>query len=395
MLKDKNILLGVTGSIASYKALLLLRQLKANGANVRVVMTKAAQKFVTPLSFQVLSGQNVYTDLFMPTHEMAHITLAEWADLIVIAPATANCIAKIANGLADDLLSSLVLASSAKILMAPAMDGEMWTKPATEKNVEVLVKEGVRFAWPEKGLLASGKTGEGRLAPESVILNEMERFFKKKEDLVSKKVCVTAGPTLEPIDPVRFISNRSSGKMGYALAKEASERGARVTLISGPTSLKPPPGVDTIYVETGEEMAAAVFKVFETTDILIMAAAVADYKARRPSSDKIKKDGNEFTLELVKTTDILKELGKLKRDQVLVGFAAETDPSDASPLKKLKEKSLDLVVANNITLKGAEFGSDTNIVVFFDRKGKKEVFPLLSKEKVAENIFDKIHEFIH
>ncbi|MBI1822058.1 MAG: bifunctional phosphopantothenoylcysteine decarboxylase/phosphopantothenate--cysteine ligase CoaBC [Nitrospirae bacterium] len=390
MLKNKHIILGVTGSIAAYKALSLLRQLKSTGASVTVVMTESAQKFVTPLSFQILSGQKVHTDIFPPSFEMSHITLADQVDLIVVAPATANCLAKMASGLADDLLSALILASSAPVILVPAMDGEMWTKPVTRDNVTSLLKQGFQFIWPEKGLLASGKFGEGRFASEAVILNEIELFFNKKSDLASKKVCITSGPTLEPIDPVRFISNRSSGKMGFALAQEALNRGARVTLISGPTALETPTGIEAIFVETGEQMAEAVSKVFPTADIVIMAAAVADFKVDHPSTVKIKKSQEKMALKLVKTRDILAELGKSKAKQILVGFAAETESFDEAPLKKLKEKNLDLIVANNVTLKGAEFGSDTNIVVFFDREGKKDQFPLLSKKKVAENIFDKI-----
>ena len=390
MLENKHIILGVTGSIAAYKSLSLLRQLKSRGSQVTVVMTASAQKFVTPLTFQVFSGQRVFTDTFSPSFEMAHITLAETADLIVVAPATANFLAMMAAGLADDLLTALVLAASAPIILAPAMDGEMWSKPVTQAHVTSLSKEGVRFVWPEKGPLASGKTGEGRLAPEANILNEIEGCFNKERGLISKKVCVTAGPTLEAIDPVRFISNRSSGKMGYALAKEAVNRGAEVTLISGPTALEIPFGVEAIFVETGEEMANTVSQVFPTTDIMVMAAAVSDYRVNHPAPKKIKKGDVELSLKLIKSRDILAELGKLKTKQILVGFAAETESSDDFPLKKLKEKNLDLVVANNITLKGAGFGSDTNIVVFYDREGNKEEFPLLPKSRVAENIFNKI-----
>lgn len=393
-MRNKKIVLGVTGSIAAYKAISLLRQMKAREAHVTVVMTRAAQRFISPLTFEVLSQEKVYTGLFMPSHEMAHISLAESSDLILIAPATANFIAKVSAGFSDDLLSALVLASHARMMMAPAMDGEMWHKATTRRNVEFLTGEGVHFIWPEKGLLASGKTGEGRLADEEVILNEISLFFEEKRDLFGKRVCVTAGPTVEPIDPVRFISNRSSGKMGFALAKEALKRGAHVTLISGPTSLPPLAGIETIFVETGDEMAESVFKKFPENDILIMAAAVSDYKVSRPAQQKIKKGEGELVLQLTPARDILAELGKLKKSQILVGFAAETESAERYPVKKLKEKNLDLIVANNISLKGAEFGSDTNIVTIFDRHGNREEFPLLSKEKVAENIFDKIISFM-
>lgn len=394
MMRNKTIVLGVTGSIAAYKAISLLRQLKAREAHVTVVMTRAARKFVSPLAFQVLSSGTVYTDLFMPSHEMAHISLAETADLILIAPATANFIAKVANGFSDDLLSALILATRAQVLMAPAMDGEMWSKSTTQRNVEILKKAGIRFINPEKGVLASGKTGEGRLANEEIILHEVSHFFDEKRDLAGKRVCVTAGPTVESIDPVRFISNRSSGKMGYAVAQEAFRRGAIVTLISGPTALPPPVGVDTRFVETGEEMAEKVIKIFSGIDILVMAAAVSDYKAREPAQQKIKKGKGDLVLHLTPAKDILAELGQLKTRQILVGFSAETETKDQYPLKKLREKNLDLIIANNISLKGAEFGSDTNIVTFFDRQGKKEDFPVLPKEKVAEKIVNKILEIM-
>jgi phosphopantothenoylcysteine decarboxylase/phosphopantothenate--cysteine ligase len=389
-MRNKKIILGVTGSIAAYKAVSLLRQMKAREAHVTVVMTRTAQKFISPLTFEVLSQEKVYTDLFLPSHEMAHISLAESADLILIAPATANFIAKVSAGFSDDLLSALVLASHAHIMMAPAMDGEMWQKTTTRRNVKFLTGEGVRFIWPEKGLLASGKSGKGRLAGEGAIINEISLLFEEKRDLSGKRICITAGPTVEPIDPVRFISNRSSGKMGYALARSAYKRGALVTLISGPTALPPPAGIETIFVQTGDEMAESVFKKFPESDILIMAAAVADYKVSRPAQTKIKKGDGELVLQLTPAIDILAELGKLRKNQILVGFAAETENSERYPVKKLKEKNLDLIVANNISLKGAEFGSNTNIVTVFDRHGNKEEFPVLPKEKVAENILDKI-----
>lgn len=389
-MRNKNIILGITGSIAAYKAVSLLRQLKARKALVKVVMTRAAQKFISPLTFEVLSQERVYTDLFMPSHEMAHISLAESADLILIAPATANFIAKVSAGFSDDILSALVLASQARLMMAPAMDGEMWQKTTTRRNVQFLMGEGVQFIWPEKGLLASGKNGEGRLAGEEAILNEVSLIFEEKRELIGKRVCITAGPTVEPIDPVRFISNRSSGKMGFALANAALKRGARVTLISGPTALPPPAGVEMIFVQTGDEMSESVFKKFPESDIMIMAAAVADYKISHPAQRKIKKGDGELVLQLTPSIDILAELGKLRKNQILVGFAAETESAERYPLKKMKEKNLDLIVANNISLKGAEFGSDTNIVTVYDRHGNREAFPILPKGKVAEHILDKI-----
>lgn len=389
-MRNRKIVLGVTGSIAAYKAVSLLRQLTSREAQVTVVMTRSALKFISPLTFEVLSNRKVLTDIFMPSHEMAHISLAESADLILIVPATANFIAKVSAGLADDLLSALVLATRAQVIMAPAMDGEMWNKTTTRRNVEFLKKEGIRFIPPEKGRLASGKTGEGRLAEEESILREISNYFDKKRDLDGKKVTISAGPTLEPIDPVRFISNRSSGKMGYALAHEGLYRGAEVTLISGPTALAPPAGARFIPVQTGEEMAREALHLFPKSDIFIMAAAVSDYQVIHPAEKKIKKHKSPLHLQLNPSKDILAEMGKLKSNQILVGFAAETESADRYPVRKLKDKNLDLIVANNISLKGAGFGSENNIVTFYDRAGHKETFSLLPKRKVAENIFDKI-----
>lgn len=389
MLTGKKILLGITGSIAAYKSVALLRSLRAEGAEVTVVMTPSAQKFVAPLTFQALSGRTVYTGLFVPGEEMAHITLGEGADLILVAPSTAHFLAKLSSGLADDLLSALILASSSPVLIVPAMDGQMWTKPVTQRNVRALLEGGFRFVWPEKGLLASGKTGEGRMAPEETIRSEVEALFRKK-DLIGKRVCITAGPTLEPIDPVRFVSNRSTGKMGYALAEEAESRGALVTLISGPVALPSPPRVKMVRIETAEEMDKEVSRIFPETDVLIMSAAVADYTFKFPSPVKIKKREKSLDLSLVRTKDILLELGREKKKQILVGFAAETDSADVEPLLKLKRKNLDLLVANNVTLEGAGFGSDTNIATLYRGHGEKISLPKMSKRALAEKIFDSI-----
>ena len=389
MIQGKRIVLGVTGSIAAFKAVQLVRELKNLGAEVTVVMTRSARKFVTPLTFEVLSGKFVHTDLFSPSREMAHVTVGEQADLVLVAPATADFMARVASGFASDLLTAIVLTTKAPLIFAPAMDGEMWHKSVTRKNAAFLQEEGVLFIGPDAGMLASGRSGVGRLAETGAIVRAVEDHFQTEAELRGKRVCVTAGPTREPIDPVRVLSNRSSGKMGYALAEEAIRRGAGVELITGPVDLVPPAGVVTTRVETGREMMREVKSRFDSCDILIMAAAVSDYRLD-PFPGKIKKEGKDLILKLVPADDILAEMGKRKKNQFLVGFAAETDPDDRYPLEKLKNKNLDLVVANNIMLPGSGFGSDTNRVILFDRDGTREPLPLLPKKVVARRIFDKI-----
>lgn len=391
MLEKKEIVLGVTGSIATYKAVELLRELVKRGAGVTVVMTEGAQRFVTPLTFATLSQRPVLTDLFSLDYEskIAHISTAGGADLLLVAPATARIISKFANGLADDLLTNLYLASSVPVLLAPAMDANMWTHRAVQENVERLRERGVRFVGPEAGELASGLLGPGRLAEIGSIVGSVEAILCPVKDLSGQVVLVTAGPTQEPLDPVRFISNRSSGKMGYALAQAARERGARVILISGPTSLSPPGDVEVIRVQTAEEMREAVLKHLPEATIVVKAAAVADFRPASPRLSKIKK-GRAFALELIPTSDILEEVGRRKEGRILVGFAAETEDLLEHAREKLVEKNLDLIVANNVTEEGAGFNSETNRVKILDREGGVEESPLLPKKDVAHRVLDRV-----
>ena len=391
-LRGKRILLGVTGSIAAYKSVLILRRLVQAGAQVTVVMTSSAQQFITPLTFQVLSRRPVYTSLFDSSEEIRHLTLAEQVDMILIAPATANIIGKIANGIADDLLTTLVTASPAPMVMAPAMDGEMWNHPVLQRNLSILDGLGVQIIPPEEGPLASGKEATGRLASEEKILAVVFDRLGRKADLKGETVLVTAGPTQEPIDPVRYLTNRSSGKMGYALARAARWRGARVILVSGPTHLPCPAGVERILVRTAEEMRDAVLGHWTEATLLIMAAAVADYRPRHPAGRKIKKDGSDFFLELEPTPDILAELRAQRGRRILVGFAAETEDLDRQARTKLERKGLDMIVANDVTQEGAGFDLDTNIVTLIDAHGETVALPRLSKAETAERILDRIIE---
>jgi phosphopantothenoylcysteine decarboxylase/phosphopantothenate--cysteine ligase len=391
-LQGKHILLGVTGSIAAYKSVLVLRQLVQAGAQVTVVTTSSAQQFITPLTFQVLSRRPVYTSLFDPSEEIRHLTLAERVDLILIAPATANVIGKLANGIADDLLTTLAVASSSPMVIAPAMDGDMWTHPVLQRNLSVLEGIGVHVVSPEEGPLASGKEGMGRLASESRIMEAVFSRLRKREDLKGETVLVTAGPTREPIDPVRYITNRSSGKMGYALARAAQGRGARVILISGPTHLPAPAKVERIPVQSAAEMREAVLRCFPDATVLIMAAAVSDYRPRQRSDQKLKKDRETLFLELEPTEDILAEVRSRRAHQILIGFAAETENVLNRARSKLVQKGLDLIVANDVTQEGAGFDLDTNVVTFIDSNGDATALPKLSKAEVAERILDRIKE---
>lgn len=391
MIKDKNIILGVTGGIAAYKAAELTRLLIKGGANVHVIMTKGATEFVTPLTFQTLSRNPVHTDIFSLTQEadVGHISLADRADLSVITPATANIIGKIANGIADDLLSTTIMATKAPVLLAPAMNCNMYDNPIVQGNMERLKGYGYHFIDSETGELACGYEGKGRMAEPSDILEEIEAILSPK-DLKGERILVTAGPTYEAIDPVRFIGNRSSGKMGYALASMALRRGADVTLVSGPSSLRPPKGVGFISVESAEEMGKAVMANLKDATAVIMAAAVADYTPKKAVSEKIKKGKGPLSLELEKTLDILSEIGKKKGKRLLIGFAAETENLVANAKKKLKEKNLDLIVANNVKEPGAGFVVDTNIVTIIDKKGNIEELPKMSKEDVAWMVLDRV-----
>lgn len=390
-IKDKIIILGITGGIAAYKAAELTRLLIKAGAKVHVIMTRGAAEFVTPLTFQTLSKNPVHTDIFSLTQEadVGHISLADRADLFVIAPATANIIGKIANGIADDLLTTSVMATKAPVLLAPAMNCNMYDNPIVQGNMEKLKKYGYHFIDSETGELACGYEGKGRMAEPSDILEEIETILSPK-DLKGERILVTAGPTHEAIDPVRFIGNRSSGKMGYALAKMALRRGAEVTLISGPSSLKPPRGARFIMVESAAEMRKAVMANLKDATAVVMTAAVADYKPVTAASEKMKKGKASLSIDLEKTEDILSDIGKKKGKKLLIGFAAETENLVANAKKKLKEKNLDLIVANNVKEPGAGFGVDTNIVTIMDKNGAVEELPKMSKEDVAWRVLDRV-----
>jgi phosphopantothenoylcysteine decarboxylase/phosphopantothenate--cysteine ligase len=387
VLKNKSVLLGVTGGVAAYKSVDLVRRLKDEGASVSVIMTGAAQRFVTPLSLEIASQNTVYTDLY--THPMSHITLPAGADIMLIAPATANLIGKCAHGIADDLLSTSLLSFRGTMLIAPSMNWRMYENPVVRENLKSLLSRGVFQVGPEEGKLACGEEGPGRMSEVPDIIEAVKHALSKK-DFANERIIVTAGPTREYLDPIRFIANRSSGKMGYALAKEALRRGAGVTLISGSTSLHRPKGVNFIPAETTEDMLRAVSGEIPSATVLIMAAAVADFKPADISSEKIKKT-DSLTVKLLKTSDILLEISKKKRRPFIVGFAAETGRKTANAKKKLKEKKLDLIVFNDVTEPGAGFDADTNRVVLIDTKEEREI-PLLSKDAVAEIIFDRIRE---
>jgi phosphopantothenoylcysteine decarboxylase/phosphopantothenate--cysteine ligase len=383
------IILGVTGSIAAYKAVGLLRVLMHEGATVQVVMTHAATKFIAPLTFEVLSGRAVSIDLFEAHHEMKHLSMPEQADLILVAPATANFLAKAASGLADDLLSTMLLTAHCPLLVAPAMDGGMWSHSAVAQNVQTLRTRGVIVLDPDEGPLASGRFGQGRLADESRIVESIETALFPQRDWQGHRILVSAGPTQEPIDPVRFISNRSSGKMGYALAEAARARGAEVTLISGPTALPVPAGVEIVEVKTAEEMTKAMCSRLSWSTVVVMAAAVADYRPAETSVHKLKKQGRgEQALRLEPTVDILATLSAQRTNQLLIGFAAETQDLIAHATRKLSAKGLDLIVANDVTREGAGFGSDQNAATVIDRQGRTTEFPLMTKRRLADHILN-------
>ncbi len=384
------IVLGVTGSIAAYKAVSLLRTLLREGATVQVVMTHSATKFVTPLTFEVFSGHPVSTDVFEAHQEMKHLSLPEQADAIVIAPATANCLAKSALGLGDDLLSTLLLTAQCPVIIAPAMDGGMWTHQAVTEHVRTLRARGTIVVDPEEGPLASGKVGQGRLAEEHKILEALQSALAPQRDWQGHRVLISAGPTQEPIDPVRFISTRSSGKMGYALAEAARARGAQVVLVTGPTALPAPRGIEIVPIETADDMTKALSARLAWSTVVIMAAAVADFRPLHPAAQKIKKQGQaDQTLALERTTDILAALSAQRTTQLLVGFAAETHDLIAHAKDKLAAKGLDLIVANDITRAGAGFGSDQNAATLIDRQGTLLEFPLMPKRAMADAILNK------
>ena len=394
MIKEHNILLCVTGGIAVYKAAALTSKLVQAGANVKVILSDSASKFVTPLTFQALSRNHVFTDTFDEKNPqvIAHIDLADWADLILVAPATANTIAKLANGIADSMITTTLLAATAPVWIAPAMNVHMYDHPAVKKNISVLAEYGYKFIEPSEGYLACGYVGKGRLEDPERIVEIIQMYFNNQHQppLQGRTILVTAGPTREKIDPVRFISNHSTGKMGYAIAEESVKQGARVILISGPVQINAPAGVELVKVESAEEMYHAVMKYYDSMDVVIKTAAVADYRPKITYDQKVKKQEGETTIELERTRDILLELGKRKKKQVLVGFAAETDNLEEYARKKLLKKNADMVVANNVKISGAGFGTDTNIVTLFKRSGEEIELPIMSKTEVASKIILEI-----
>ncbi|ECJ9436340.1 bifunctional phosphopantothenoylcysteine decarboxylase/phosphopantothenate--cysteine ligase CoaBC [Listeria innocua] len=397
-MQGKNILLAVSGGIAVYKAVALTSKLTQAGANVKVMMTEHAQEFVPQLSFQVLSKNDVYTDTFdeKKSSVVAHIDLADWADLVIVAPATANLIGKMANGIADDMVTTTILATEAPVWVAPAMNVHMIQHPAVIRNINRLYADGVRFIEPEEGYLACGYVGRGRLEePEKIVLRIAEFFQEKKDLLQGKKVLVTAGATREKLDPVRYFTNHSTGKMGFSIAESAARHGANVTLITTSKTLPVPPGVEAVYVESADEMYQAVLERKTEQHIFVMTAAVADYTPAKVSEQKIKKQPGDFTIEMKRTKDILLEIGQNKTaDQVVIGFAAETENLETNALKKLTSKNADMIVANNISEAGAGFSGDTNIVTFYRKDGSNDALPLLDKKEVAEHIIEEAANFL-
>jgi phosphopantothenoylcysteine decarboxylase/phosphopantothenate--cysteine ligase len=396
MLKGKKIILGIGGGISAYKSAEVCRRLKKSGAEVQVVMTQAGTKFITPLTMETLSGNEVVAEMF-PQHRMVgtrHVNLAQWADLVLVAPATYNLIGKISCGMADDILTTVISSTRAPVILAPAMNVNMYENPICQQNIEKLKKSGYRFIEPGVGDLACGDVGRGRMAEPEEIQNEVIKILAEKKDLTGKSILVTASRTEEPVDAVRFLSNRSSGKMGYAIAEEASGRGAEVTLISGPSYLIPSPKINLVKVRTAQEMYKAVKKSFGKSDALIMTAAVSDYTPQKVLSGKMKKEEAGLNLKLKPTPDILKEMGKRKGEKVLVGFAVETEDEIKNAKSKLKEKNLDLVVVNNPKLQGAGFEVDTNVATIIDKKGKIKHLPLMSKRELAEKIIDRLSNLL-
>ncbi len=389
-LDGKTVVAGVCGGIACYKVADLVRELVKAGAAVRVMMTAAAREFITPLTLQALSGHPVATNTFDLTQEsqIGHIRLADSADVVIIAPATANIIGKVAAGIADDVVTTVLLATRAPIVMAPAMNVNMWENPIVQANLARLRDRGVRVVEPAEGLLACGWEGKGRLPDGPVLLAEIERAVTPA-DFAGERVLVTAGPNREPIDPVRFISNRSTGKMGFAVAAAAWRRGAAVTLITGPTSLPTPYGVHRIDVQTAEEMHRAVASEFERATMLVMTAAVADYRPAQPAPQKVKKGPAALTLTLTRTTDVLAAIAPTKGERLVIGFAAETQDVIANAARKLQEKGLDLIVANDVADAQSGFAVDTNAVTIIDAAGHQESVPIMTKLEVADRVLDR------
>lgn len=392
MLHGKKILLGITGSIAAYKSAFLTRLLVKAGAEVQVIMTPSAAEFISPLTLSTLSKNKVLHSLTTKEEWNNHVMLGRWADAMLIAPASANTIAKMANGFCDNLLLAVYLSATAPVLVAPAMDEDMWKNPATRRNINTLLESGLTFLPVESGELASGLSGEGRMSEPEAIVDFLAGFLATGKALEGKKVLITAGPTYEPIDPVRFIGNWSSGKMGLAFADAMALQGAAVNLVLGPSLLSPnQPGVEVHRVKTAEEMHKVCDKEFVNTDIAILAAAVADYKPVKAADQKIKKEKGHMQLDLEKTTDILKELGKKKKKgQWLAGFALETDDEEKNALKKLKEKNLDFIILNSLNEAGAGFMHDTNKVTLYSANGERTTFPLQTKKALAHDIVQYI-----
>ncbi|MCD4762807.1 MAG: bifunctional phosphopantothenoylcysteine decarboxylase/phosphopantothenate--cysteine ligase CoaBC [Desulfobacterales bacterium] len=393
LIENKNILLGVCGGIAAYKSVELLRLLKRHGANVKVFMTENSEAFVGRLTFEALSGQPVCSSLFEKagsrSEHIEHIDWAEKADALVIAPATANIIGKIANGIADDALSTLVLAVTSPVIICPSMNTNMYRNRALQRNLDRLRQDGLFVIEPESGELACGTSGPGRLPEPEYILDRL-LFRLSPKDLKDKNILVTAGPTQEYIDPVRFLSNPSSGKMGYSIARAAEKRGGRVVLVTGPTSLSDPSNVTVIRTGSAKDMAIAVFEHMQQADIIIKAAAVSDYRPVDPFQQKIKKEKDEMVLSLQKNQDILEELGRRKENRLLVGFAAETENLEKNSVNKLVRKNLDIIVGNLVGHPSSGFGSDTNKVTFFYKDGTTESFPEMEKDEVANILLDRI-----
>ncbi|MCF8068526.1 MAG: bifunctional phosphopantothenoylcysteine decarboxylase/phosphopantothenate--cysteine ligase CoaBC [Desulfobacterales bacterium] len=394
-LKDKNIILGVSGGIAAYKSVELLRQLRKQDAVVRVIMTDCATRFVAPLTFEALSGTPVCTTLFGNNDaSIKHIEWAEEASAVIIAPATANIIGKVANGIADDALSTLMMAITCPALICPAMNTHMYENLAVQRNIDTLIGDGHHILEPDSGQLACGTYGPGRLPDPEFIIDRLAGTLTTR-DFSTVNILVTAGPTREMIDPVRYIGNLSSGKMGYAIARAAEHRGANVTLVSGPTSLPDPSNVKVIRINSAEEMADAVFKNLERARVVIKSAAVSDYSPKETSSEKIKKDQDEMILTLGKNRDILKEIGQKKENRIIVGFAAETQSLKTYAEKKLTEKNLDMIVGNIVGKTSSPvFGSETNTITLFDKNGKSEDFPEMDKFEVAHTILDRVSKLL-
>ncbi|OEF99086.1 phosphopantothenoylcysteine decarboxylase [Vulcanibacillus modesticaldus] len=392
-MKGKNIILGITGGIAAYKAASIASALTKKGVNVQVIMTESATKIIPPLTLQVLSKNHVYVDTFDETNPnvVAHINIADNADLVLIAPATANFIAKAAHGIADDMLSTILLAVTSPIIMAPAMNVNMYNHQTVQENIKLLKSRGVHIIEPVEGYLAEGYSGKGRFPEPDDIVQMVEEFFNNRNDFEGKKFLITAGATREPVDPVRFFTNRSTGKMGYALAEAAIKRGGEVILISGKTNLNPPAGVKLISVETAEEMYHAVMNNLSDADIIIKAAAVADYRPKTVYQEKFKKQEGPWIIEMERTTDIALEVGKRKNEnQFFIGFSAETSDLIINAKRKLEKKNMDMIVANNVLTEGAGFEQDTNVITLITKSGKEISYPKLSKKELADRILSTV-----